>query len=372
MNNQEKNKIPKGTSFTPVFDHLVGEIGLIKTAIIGVIWRYSQMSDKVCRASQNSIATRLNLTRQTLNKHLLELINLAYVQDLTPKVRNQPHIYLLTNKVFNKIKEREIRIKSGTILEKSEIARIKTNPCLSIFELFGVNNLYLKKEEKKIEVKREKDADDAKKHSIRNISSSQLVDLLVDEEPSKFTDIDPLIEIDVNDPIHKVVNFLNFGFLWHIFTFETDLLDEIKIPFSKTRYKINEKGIRFIRKYINNDPDSIDLDQMSEIVDFWFWNSIEGNARIEDIEMLFSIYDNNQLPVYELENPEVYRRSQEIRVITRVIGKEPPLKLFPKIYKSFDVINPLKEFEYLKGLYDNWISLGHKSSDLSWFFNLYN
>lgn len=85
-------------NWTPLIDSLVRRHGLVAAAIFGVIWRYSQMEDGVCRASQETIAERLGLKRITINRNLAKLVESGYIRDLTPDLRNRPHVYADTGK----------------------------------------------------------------------------------------------------------------------------------------------------------------------------------------------------------------------------------------------------------------------------------
>jgi hypothetical protein len=297
---------------------------------------------------------------------------LGLVHDLTPDLKNKPHLYLLQKRAFEKIDEREKRLKSGAVLTKKEVEKLKNNPSLSIFEMFGVNNLYLKKDIVNIEINnREVERDEIKAYPYRNISNNSLIDLIVFNEFSDITRIDPFPELKKTDSFYKVINFFHFGFLWNIFTFEMDLSDEIGHSYSRTLYQVTDKGVKFIKNFLGEDPEIFNMEKMAEILDFWFWYSLEGNARVEDIETMFSIYENEQLPVYEINFPQVYKRSREIRVLSRVIGRIPPEKMFPGIYRTFDVPNPLHEYKHLEEVYVEWFENGNKKNDLTWFFDYY-
>jgi len=51
------------------------------------------MRDGVCRASVATLAARLNMDTSTIRRHLKTLTDSGYLQDLTPGLRNRPHIY---------------------------------------------------------------------------------------------------------------------------------------------------------------------------------------------------------------------------------------------------------------------------------------
>jgi len=86
------------TGFTPVLDNLISEYSLVTAAIYGIVWRYAQMSDKVCKAPLEKIGKRLDLSGKTAERHIKILCAGGYLVDLTPGVRNKPHIYAVTGK----------------------------------------------------------------------------------------------------------------------------------------------------------------------------------------------------------------------------------------------------------------------------------
>ncbi len=87
------------SNFTMAPDHLVETLGPLAALTFGLVWRYSQMHDKVCRASIRTLAGRLNLGKTTLLREIKKLVRAGYLQDLTPKVRNVPHLYADAGKV---------------------------------------------------------------------------------------------------------------------------------------------------------------------------------------------------------------------------------------------------------------------------------
>ncbi len=96
--------------FTPVIDSLLTEVGLITAAVYGAVWRYCQMEDRVCRASLDTIASRVCLDRTTAQKHIKKLCELGYLKDLTPDIVKSPHTYADTGKaqINGKIKAESV------------------------------------------------------------------------------------------------------------------------------------------------------------------------------------------------------------------------------------------------------------------------
>lgn len=86
--------------FTPVIDVLAGELGGIAALVYGVVWRFCQMRDGICRASMETLAKRVGLNRATVLKHIKRLCEAGYLEDTTPDRRNVPHVYRDTGKVI--------------------------------------------------------------------------------------------------------------------------------------------------------------------------------------------------------------------------------------------------------------------------------
>jgi DNA-binding Lrp family transcriptional regulator len=79
--------------FTPVIDALAQAVGHTTAAVYGVVWRYCQMDERVCRASVAQIGRRLGLHPKTTRRHLKKLCELGYLEDTTPDRNNGPLIY---------------------------------------------------------------------------------------------------------------------------------------------------------------------------------------------------------------------------------------------------------------------------------------
>ena len=77
--------------FIPTFDHLISEIGLVPATVFGIIWRYTRMSDHICRASAQTLATRLGVHRATVMRATLTLLDAGLLEDLSPGLHNHPH-----------------------------------------------------------------------------------------------------------------------------------------------------------------------------------------------------------------------------------------------------------------------------------------
>ena len=84
--------------WTPLIDEITNQYGVVTSAVFGRVWRYCQMEDGVCCASQETIANDLRMDRATVNTHIKILVRDGYLQDLDPNVKNRPHRYADTGK----------------------------------------------------------------------------------------------------------------------------------------------------------------------------------------------------------------------------------------------------------------------------------
>lgn len=84
--------------FTPIMDAMIPDVGLICAAVFGKAWRFCQMADGVCKASQDRIASELGLSRITVNGYFKKLCESGYLMDTTPGLLGLPHIYKDTGK----------------------------------------------------------------------------------------------------------------------------------------------------------------------------------------------------------------------------------------------------------------------------------
>jgi DnaD/phage-associated family protein len=139
-----KTILAKVDGFTPLIDGLVAEHGIVRAAVFGKVWRYCQMEDGVCRASQERMADELGLTRATVNKHIEALCADGYLIDKTPTLAGAPHVYADTGKAGVSI----------SLTGKVQGVKQIDTPCINGLQV-GVNEIDTKKE-----VKKEKESDD--------------------------------------------------------------------------------------------------------------------------------------------------------------------------------------------------------------------
>jgi hypothetical protein len=86
------------SGFTPLIDDIISELGLVTAAVFGTVWRYCQMESGTCTASLETIASRLNINRKTVERHIKMLCEMGYLEDTTPGRRHSPHVYRDTSK----------------------------------------------------------------------------------------------------------------------------------------------------------------------------------------------------------------------------------------------------------------------------------
>ncbi|MCC7117842.1 MAG: helix-turn-helix domain-containing protein [Anaerolineales bacterium] len=104
------------SGFTPAPDVLIQKFGHVTALVWGRVWRFCQMADGVCRAKLENMASSLGMSERTLIRHLDNLCSHGYLTDLTPDIRNKPHIYADTGKI--KIK---VSVEAGVTLSHSTV-----------------------------------------------------------------------------------------------------------------------------------------------------------------------------------------------------------------------------------------------------------
>jgi len=93
-----KTILSRVNGWTPVINSIVKEVNLMSAVVFGRIWRFCQMEDGVCRAALEKIAEEIGVDRATVMRHAKELCKAGYLKDLTPDLRNRPHVYADTGK----------------------------------------------------------------------------------------------------------------------------------------------------------------------------------------------------------------------------------------------------------------------------------
>jgi len=124
--------------WTPVIDGMIPDVGATTALVFGKAWRYCQMSDGVCKASQERIAAELGMTRTTIHAHFKKLVKTGYLKDMTPDLVGAPHEYADTGKANLSI------ILTGS----SEPVKNLDTTCKEFVQQ-PVKNLYTKKGQRK-------------------------------------------------------------------------------------------------------------------------------------------------------------------------------------------------------------------------------
>jgi hypothetical protein len=93
-----KTILAEVNGWTPIIDSMVRDVGLTTAIVFGKMWRYCQMVNCVCEASQEKIASELGISRATVNKHIEALVIKGYLIDTTPGLVGMPHKYKDTGK----------------------------------------------------------------------------------------------------------------------------------------------------------------------------------------------------------------------------------------------------------------------------------
>lgn len=81
--------------YTPLFDDIVKDFGIVGAAVYGYVWRQCQKEKGVCGASFQTIADDLGLGRITVINHMKRLVEAGQIVDTTPHYDRKPHEYLV-------------------------------------------------------------------------------------------------------------------------------------------------------------------------------------------------------------------------------------------------------------------------------------
>ena len=115
-----KQIVQEISGFTPIFDVVAKEHGNVTAAVHGCAWRFCQMPDGVCKASLATIGELLSLDPATVSRHMKTLVDNGYLVDLSPDLRNRPHVYADTGKVVMRSK-----LNAGIAERKATVAHSK-------------------------------------------------------------------------------------------------------------------------------------------------------------------------------------------------------------------------------------------------------
>jgi len=91
------------SGYVPVFDALLRKYdNPITPLVFGKMWLYCNMVDRVCRAALATIGGELNIDASTVSRHAERLVADGFLVDLTPELKNRPHVYMDAGKVVMK------------------------------------------------------------------------------------------------------------------------------------------------------------------------------------------------------------------------------------------------------------------------------
>ena len=99
------------------------------------------MSDGVCKASLQKISEGIGIDRATVQRHADKLCEAGYLKDLTPDLRNKPHIYVDTGKAG-------IRSTLKATVAESNVSVAESNATVAESQLKKVLKKDSKKEKK--------------------------------------------------------------------------------------------------------------------------------------------------------------------------------------------------------------------------------
>lgn len=124
---------------TAVPDALIQEFGYVTALVWGMVRRYCQMADGVCRAAVGKIGARLGMSERTIIRHLEKLTKNGYLFDMTPDLRNKPHIYADTGKIAIKINFEAAMTESHTRYDFKSHEESTTNRVENLFNHYESN-----------------------------------------------------------------------------------------------------------------------------------------------------------------------------------------------------------------------------------------
>jgi hypothetical protein len=132
---EPKQIVTEVSGFIPVFEVVLHHYKDYMTALVfGRMWQYCGMSDGVCKATIDRLATDLEMSVATVIRHIELLEEGGYIYDQTPERRNRPHEYVDCGKVIMKgslsaISQKNVRLsqKNVAISERQLIKQDNTN-----------------------------------------------------------------------------------------------------------------------------------------------------------------------------------------------------------------------------------------------------
>ena len=94
----------------------------MSATVFGRMWRFCQMEDGVCKASLETIGEGIGVDKATIMRHAQKLGEAGYLKDLTPDLKNRPHVYADTGKAGLSVNISGVaqrNVKSKTVAENN-------------------------------------------------------------------------------------------------------------------------------------------------------------------------------------------------------------------------------------------------------------
>ena len=144
---EPKKIIQEVSGFYPVFEALIDNYkNPITPVVFGIVWRYCLMEDQVCRASLETIGKKIGLDRATVMRHIKILCDDGYLRDLTPDLRNKPHVYVDCKLVIIKSKFEATVAQSHTTVAQNNTGVAQSHTTVAQSHMNKVLNKDINKE----------------------------------------------------------------------------------------------------------------------------------------------------------------------------------------------------------------------------------
>ena len=87
--------------WTPAFNEITDQYGLIESAVFGVVWRYCRANQGMCAVGVSRMADKLGLSSRTIRRYLVNLVKNGYLsmEHRYKNGTNLPSIYRVTSKL---------------------------------------------------------------------------------------------------------------------------------------------------------------------------------------------------------------------------------------------------------------------------------
>lgn len=182
--------------WTPVLDFMVEKYGIVTAIVYGRVWRYCQGDSEACTAAMDTIAKELELGRTTIYRHLKTLEDDGYIKDLTPDVRNRPHIYMDTGKAVIEGEAYAVDKKNGGVSQRNT------------YDEDGVSEENTGVSQRNSTVSQRNMKRQVKKQEIKQIEGESSPDFQEDESSDTSLDSQEPIELSFEERMFLQIEFL--------------------------------------------------------------------------------------------------------------------------------------------------------------------